>query len=192
MLQLDTAFIGAVAGIVALIAYIPYFVAILRRQTKPNRATWWIWAIVDGLALESYQAVGATNTLWVPAVFFFGSLVVALMSLRYGEKGWHKLDKWCLGLASVSIVVRFVFKEPFFALCLNLFILMLGALPTIRKSWTDPAGEDKLAWTLFLVCCIINMFAIDKWNFEKAGLPIYALVTDIIIVVFLLLPRKKN
>jgi len=42
--------LGLIAGIIAFLAYVVYIISIFRGGSKPNRATWWIWAFM-GLIL---------------------------------------------------------------------------------------------------------------------------------------------
>jgi len=54
---------GYLAGFFFILAFVPYFVQTLNRQTKPNRATWLIWTILGVLIFASYKSVGAENTI---------------------------------------------------------------------------------------------------------------------------------
>lgn len=63
---------GLAAGALALVAYIPYVVSILRGNTKPNRATWFIWAVIGAILGASYYASGAEHTAWVTVGYFLG------------------------------------------------------------------------------------------------------------------------
>ncbi len=74
--------LGMIAGIIAISGYIPYIYSILKGQTRPNRATWFIWTIVGGLLAFSYMAEGDQHSIWLPLGYFFGPLITAILSLR--------------------------------------------------------------------------------------------------------------
>ena len=76
--------LGIIAGIIAFLAYIVYLISILRGKTKPNRATWWIWAFMGLVVGLSYHSSGAVNTIWVPYVEFLGPFSIAILSIKYG------------------------------------------------------------------------------------------------------------
>lgn len=180
------ALFGKVAGAVSLLAFVPYIVSILRRQSRPNRATWWIWAVLGTLLGASYYASGATHTVWVPVSYFVGPLTVAVLSVRYGEGGWSRFDRWCLVGAGVSLVLWWAFSTPLVALVLLLTIDLAGGLPTIRKSYLDPESEDSLTWCLFLAGNTLNLFAVTTWSFALASYPVYMFLGSGVITVLVL------
>lgn len=187
-----TAISGRVAGIISLVAFIPYILAILRGKTKPNRATWWIWTVVGLMLGASYYSSGANHTIWVPISYIIGPFVIAIMSIKYGEGGWTRFDKNCLLGAGVSLVLWWIFSSPLTALIINLLIDLMGALPTIRKAYHNPESEDRTAWTLFFVGNIINLFAVETWTFAISIYPIYMFLVNGVITTLVLVRRQKD
>ncbi len=184
--------LGIVAGIIALFAYIVYVISIFRGGSKPNRATWWIWAFMGLVLALSYQFSGAGNTIWVPYVEFLGPFTIALLSLKYGEGGLSdKTDLFCLFGAIFSVILWIIFDNPTIALVTNLAIDSFAIVPTIKKSYLRPEGEDFWAWFGTGVADSLNMFAVEKFTFAILVYPIYMLVSDLIII-FILLLRKKG
>lgn len=184
-------FLGRTAGVISFAAFIPYVIAILRRETKPNRATWWIWTIVGFMLGASYYFSGANQTIWVPVSYIIGPFFIAILSIKYGEGGWTRFDRNCLLGTGVSLILWWVFNSSLIALLINIFIDLIGALPTIKKSYREPEKEDETAWILFFLGNIINLFAIETWKFAIIIYPIYMLLccgTITVLVIF----RKPN
>ena len=185
------AVLGMIAGIIAFVAYIVYIISILRNKTKPNRATWWIWAFMGLVVGLSYYASGAENTIWVPVVEFIGPLSIALLSIKYGEGGLdNKTDLICLFGAVFSIILWIIFNNPVVALVTNLVVDSFAIIPTIKKSYLRPEGEDFWAWFGTGLADSLNMFAVEKFTFAILVYPIYMLVSDLIIILILLLKKK--
>ncbi|MFA5188375.1 MAG: hypothetical protein WC460_03365 [Patescibacteria group bacterium] len=183
---------GKLAGIISLCAFLPYIIAILRKQTKPNRASWWIWSAVGLMLGASYFSSGARNTIWVPVSYIIGPLTIAFLSIPYGEGGWNRFDRYCLIISALSIVLWISFKNPLIALLINLSMDTLGGLPTMRKSYKNPEGEDKLAWTLFSTGNLVNIFAIETIKFSIMIYPIWMFICPCGIITLLVLwPRNK-
>ncbi|MDD5543822.1 MAG: hypothetical protein PHX83_11665 [Acidobacteriia bacterium] len=178
------------AGLIALMAFIPYIFTTLRGQTKPNRATWWIWTVVGALLAASYYAVGARQTIWVPLSYVAGPFVIALLSFKFGEGGWSRLDQFSIAGAGISLLLWILTSRPLFALLLNLLIDFWGALPTLRKAYLRPEGEDRLAWSLFFVGNSLNFFAVDNWKWTVLIYPVYLLALSVTMLLFLFLPRR--
>jgi len=182
--------LGIVAGIIAFSAYIVYIVSIFRGKTKPNRATWWIWAFMGFVLALSYYFSGAHNTIWVPIVEFIGPLLIAVLSLKYGEGGLkNKTDLVCITGAFISILLWIIFDNPILALVTNLIIDTFALIPTIKKVYLRPEGEDFNAWLVTGIADSMNLFALEKFTFGVMVYPIYMLISDLIIL--LLLVRKK-
>ncbi len=163
---------GKLAGIISLSAYIPYIVSILRKETKPNRASWIIWAIVSTIIALSYREAGASYAFLAPVGYVIGSTTVFILSIRYGVGGWTPFDRKCLIGAAISLVVWQIFDSPMSALLINLFINLLGTLPTARKAWYQPETEDKVFWSLVFLGSIVNLFAVENWTFSMAVYPV--------------------
>lgn len=187
-----TAIAGKVAGIVSLVAFVPYILAILRGETKPNRASWWIWTVVGFMLGASYFSSGANHTIWVPVSFIIGPLAIIILSIKYGEGGWTRFDRYCLIGAGVSVVLWWMFSSPLIALFINLFIDFMGALPTIRKAYNEPESEDRTAWMLFFAGNIVNLFAVESWTLTIAAYPIYMFFASGLITVFIFIRRNHK
>src|SRR3989344_2571178 len=185
------AVLGIVAGVIAFLAYIVYVISIFRGGSKPNRATWWIWSFMGLVLALSYQFSGASNTIWVPYVEFLGPLIIAILSIKYGEGGLdNKTDLICLLGATISIILWIIFKNPVVALITNLAVDSFAIVPTIKKSYLRPEGEDFWAWFGTGLADSLNMFAVERFSFAILIYPIYMLVSDLIIIVILLFKKK--
>jgi hypothetical protein len=183
---------GIAAAVISVAAFVPYLISILRGKTVPSRATWIIWTAVNLLILLSYRASGAQSTLWIPVVYLCGTAIVMLLSLKYGEGGWSRLDRTCIILAGASVPAWLVFREPLVALCINIFIDFLGALPTVRKAYREPGKEDKLAWGLYLIANVVYLGAVEQWTFRIAIYPVYLFVASTTISALVFWPRKRT
>ncbi|MDP3999134.1 MAG: hypothetical protein Q8P76_00890 [bacterium] len=187
-----TAIAGIAAGILALAAFIPYVISILKNQTRPSRATWFIWAIQDILTLASYYASGAKETIWVPIGFTIGATTSAALSVKYGERGWSKLDIACLIGAGISIPTWLMLNDPLIVLLINLFIAVIGVIPTLKKAHLDPASENKPTWILFVISALFNLFAVEEWKFAIVIYPIVIALIDGSVAAVVFWPRRKN
>jgi len=183
--------LGVVAGVIAFLAYIVYIVSIFRGRSKPNRVTWWIWAFMGLVLALSYQFSGAVNTIWVPYVEFLGPFSIALLSIKYGEGGLtNKTDLFSFLGAVISIILWIIFDNPVIALVTSLAVDSFAIIPTIKKSYLRPEGEDFWAWFGTGLADSLNMFAGEKFTFAILVYPIYMLVSDLIIIFILLLKKK--
>ncbi len=178
--------VGLLAGIISLFAYLPYIKSTIQKETRPSRSSWWIWSLVGLLIIFSYYSVGARSTIWVPLVFFLGPLTVAILSIRFGEgTGLNKIDKMCLWGSLLSLIMWIIFKSAVLALFINIFIDLLGFLPTLQKTFKNPLYESKISWILFFTGSILNLLAIKIFSVPITAYPVYMIVMDIIMLFLL-------
>ncbi|MBU1166116.1 hypothetical protein KKF81_04145 [Candidatus Micrarchaeota archaeon] len=192
MFGIETDIIGKIAGIVALAAFVPYIYSTLKGKTKPNRATWWIWTLVSFIIAGSYFDVGARETIWVAISYIVGPVIMAILSLKYGEGGWNKFDRFCVLGALAGFVLWILFDAPLIALLLTIFIDFVGFLPTYKKAYHNPWGESKLAWIIFVAADLLNVFAIETLAFGIVIYPVYMLIVEAPVLFLLFRKRKKN
>lgn len=184
--------IGQIAGLLSFFAYTIYILAILRGETKPARATWWILATVGLITMASYKASGAEDTIWVVVGDFAGVICIAILSLWYGVGGAEKSDIFCFIGAGLSLWLWWYFDSPFVALVTNLVVDCFAAIPTIVKTIKEPELEDRPAWTLTVAANVVSLFAVERWIIAIWIYPVYTLIIDGIVWALLFRkPRNK-
>jgi hypothetical protein len=178
--------VGGVAGFLSFFCFLPYIVTILQCKTRPNRASWWIWA-TNGLILStSYYSAGASNTIWALISAVIAQFIIAVLSLKYGEGGWNRFDRACLSSAGISLLLWWRFNSPLIAIVFTIVIDFLGALPTFKKSYYEPEKEDLLTWILYVAASLLNLLAIEHWSFAILVPPLYVFCVNTSIVALLL------
>ncbi|MFN7991780.1 MAG: hypothetical protein U0R44_06515 [Candidatus Micrarchaeia archaeon] len=185
----DQSIFGIVAGILSFAAFIPYILAILKNKNRPNRATWLIWTVLGLVLLASYIAVGATDTIWVPIGNQIGFFIIVALSVRHGEGGVNRFDIACLLGAVLGLVSWWLSDSPLVALLMTIAVDLIGALPTIKKSYLDPGSENITTWLLFSIANFINILAIGSWTIGIAAYPAYLFLISLLI--FLILCIRK-
>ncbi|MBD3210500.1 hypothetical protein GF318_03915 [Candidatus Micrarchaeota archaeon] len=183
---------GMAAAVLGFIAFIPYVISILKGKSAPNRATWWIWTFLGVIISASYFSVGATDSALVTISFVVGPFITALLSLKYGEGGWNRFDASCVAGALLGALLWWLFSAPVIALVLTIFIDGMGLLPTVKKAYFRPQSEDSLAWALFFVSALLNLFAIEQWSFEVAVYPVYIFLLESTVLLLLLRPKLEK
>ena len=182
---------GAAAGLFGFLAFVLYYISILKGKTRPNRATWFILTVVGALIALSYYASGARETLWVPVSYVIGPFIAFLLSIKYGVGGWTPFDRLCLFGCFVSIIFWKVSHSPEITLFLNILIDFFGILPTIKKSYLDPLSEDRTAWSMTVFASVLNIFAVGSWTLVIGVYPVYMLFFNGLIVALLFFSPKK-
>lgn len=161
---------GVVSGVLFFAAFVPYIRAIMRRETKPSKASWIIWATLDTTTFAGMWAVGALNGQILGAIA--GAWTVVALTFKFGTPGWSKLDKFCLAGAALGIALWVAFSDPVLAIVTNMTVLVIGAIPTFASAWRDPSRENRAAWTTYWVSCVCAVIAIPHWTLADAAQPL--------------------
>src|SRR5688572_397041 len=90
------ALFGVTSGVLSLVGLLLYARGVVAGPSKPSRATWLIWTLNSILLLTSYDASGAKETIWLAGGYAAGCFVIAMLTIKFGEGGWSRLDRICL------------------------------------------------------------------------------------------------
>ncbi|MES2213894.1 MAG: hypothetical protein V4465_00675 [Patescibacteria group bacterium] len=181
---------GLLAGITSFASFLLYYISIVRGKTIPNRATWFILTVVGTLICTSYYSLGARDTIWIPVSYVIGPLITFLLSIKYGEGGWTNFDRWCLFGSGVSLFFWWLFDSALLALLINILIDLFGMLPTLRKSYLRKESEEPFPWLITFLSCMLNILAIETWDFSIWIYPIYMLIINGAVFLLLYYPEK--
>jgi len=183
-MPLDISFtLGIIAGVISALAYLIYFRSILKGESKPSRVTWWIWTFMGAILAASYYASGARDTIWAPIVEFVGPLLTAILAIKYGEGGIEsKTDVFCFVGGVLSILIWVIFDAPIVTLVMNLLIDGFAIIPTIKKSYERPDGENVWAWLGTAIGDGVNIFASEKLVFAILVYPIWMFLVDMVVI----------
>ena|SRR3989338_4902891 len=167
---------NALAGILILVAFVPYIWAIISGQTVPSPVSWTIWASVDTLTLVAMKKEKAVTGQLSGAVV--GAWIVMVLAVIYGVPEIGYVEWVSIAGAVTGIVLWQKTGNPILAIICTQAALLAGAVPTLHKAYLNPFEEDPLTWTLWEVSCICAIKAIPKWNLANALQPLTFLTID--------------
>jgi len=182
---------GVIAGILSVVAFVPYTYSIIKGETKPARATWFIWTAVTIILFLSYEHVGGGAAVWLSLGYIIGVGATALLSIKYGTGGWSMLDRISIIISALAILGWWVTGSALVALLMTMCADVFGGIPTIEHSYHHPEEENKLGWIIGFSANVINLFAIEKWDFSHAAYPIYLFLMVGLITFLVIVPRHK-
>jgi hypothetical protein len=180
---------GQIAAVIAALQVVPYVWSILRGHTRPSRASYAIWSVIQTIELISYIAAGATTTKWALLVLTINAVIIFCLSLKYGMGGRNKFDIPCLVLAAVAIVLWVTTDNPALAVYMSTFAGFVGYLPTIKKSYLLPRTENTLSWGMYVVAATLNVAALTSLKPAIALPPLFGLGLSVVVTSLLVFPR---
>lgn len=168
-----------------------YVRAIFRGTTRPSRSTFWVWTLVQALSAASYFASGGGAAALLPLSYAIWFFVIAVLSVRYGDHAWTRLDTGVLVGAFVSAGAWWASGSSELGLIFLMLTDFAGAIPTILKSRHCPEHEDRTAWILTLVANLVDLPAVGARTVLNLVYPLYLFAVNSTIVYFLVQPRKS-
>jgi hypothetical protein len=183
---------GIVSGLLAIVAVIPYIRDIIKKTTRPERASWLIWTVLGGIAFFSQLAKGATNSLWMTGLSTLCVLVVFLLSLKHGEGGLVKRDIAALLFAFLGLVLWYFTKDATVALLIVIAVDLSGSVLTIIKSYKDPESETMSTWVLASISGLFGTLSVGSFNWVLLMYPLYILLANSAVTVAILLGKRNK
>ena len=184
-------FLAALTTLFLLTAFIPYLRDMLRGKTKPERASWFIWAVLGSIALFSQYAEGAHWSLILPTLDTFFGIVIFFLAIPYGMGGFTRRDTVSLLIACLGLLAWAITKQPLVALLIVIGIDMTGTYLTVAKAYEHPETETMFSWVMTALAGIPALIAVGNWTFSLAIYPLYIVIANGIVPVAMYLGKAK-
>ncbi|MDD5437587.1 MAG: hypothetical protein PHC70_00370 [Patescibacteria group bacterium] len=184
-------FFGYISAVLSILMIIPYVRDILKKKTRPERASWFIWTVLGFIAFASQLAKGATHSLWLTAGQTLAVLVVFILSIKFGTGGLVSRDIKALIAAGFGLFMWYITSEPLFALVMVIFVDGTGTLLTAIKAYQEPETETLITWLISGTSGIFGVLAVGNFDPVLVAYPVYIVAANFIIASLLLLGRKR-
>jgi len=184
---------GILSGLLSTAAYVPYIIDTLKKKTSPERASWLIWSTLGSIAFFSQVYEGATDSLWLAGVQVSGTIVVFLLSLKYGAGEYFSTkNKSIFIIAAGALVAWYYTESASYALAITIGISLLGGAITVQKAFQSPESETMSTWIVCLLASICAVLSVGKFDLIILAYPLYLLTLYGAIVVAMLLGRMRD
>lgn len=174
---------SALALVFGIGCFVPYIMAIIRKKTKPMKATWLIWASLDTITIAGMSIENSINGQILAAVI--GAWIVFFLSLRFGIAGWTRLDMICLVSVGASILFWWLFNSPLLGIVICLLANFIGSIPTVCSVWKNANHENKLAWVLGTIASMCALGSISNWTLSHYAQPVSFLAVQVLMLYLL-------
>lgn len=177
--------LAELAGALALAAFVPYLVGILKGQIQPKLSSWFVFATMDVLTLVGVLNMDPRPAIFVPLGFTIGAVSVFLLALtKNRDRSLSRLDKISLSFAAVGLALFVVTGDGLFGVLAGLAAMLVGAIPTIMQLWREPEKEGFWAWVLFGLSAIANLFASENHtDFQTFVFPLVIAMINIPVMM---------
>lgn len=181
---------GVFSALLSTYAFLPYIRDTLRRQTRPQRASWFIWSVLGSISLFSQIYEGATASLWFAGAQVGGTLVVCILSIWRGAGSFlNKCDACVLLGAAIGLVAWYATSSSVYALAISIGISLLGGSVTVMKAYRAPASETMTTWACSFLASGFALLAIGRVDPVLMAYPAYLLLLNGAIMLAIVLGR---
>lgn len=181
-----------ISSLIALISPIVYAKAIFKGEAKPHRTTRLILLLITSLATASLFAQHDTVAIWLAGVSTLQSILIFVLSIKYGMGGWEKRDLVCLLIAFLGIVLWQTTKNPVIALYASIAADFTGMIPALIKTYQFPKTEIWTFYALDTVAAVFSMIAVKNFTPQELSYPAYILIINFIMVLFITRPHHQG
>lgn len=156
----------------------------LRGKTKPNRVTWFLWALAPLIAFSAEIKQGVGLLALMTFVAGFNPLLIFCASFVNRKSLWKltRLDMVCGILSVLGIILWQLTGSGNVAIFFSVLADCLAGIPTLVKSYRAPETETYLPFLFGAVNAGITLLALDSWTFAGWGFPVYILVMCLVLV----------
>lgn len=183
---------AGLAAVLAIIGNIPYIADILRGRVKPHAYTWFVWTIVSGIIFFGQHAKGAGIGALPTAASEIFTLIIFLLSLKFGFKRITKTDTFFLLLALGGVIPWMFTSDPTVSVIVAVGIDLVAFIPTLRKTWLEPKTETPVLFASNVIRHILALFSLQAYNIATTLHSIAMILTNSLMTIFLLRGKNKR
>lgn len=178
---------GSIAIILSLVGYIPYLRDVFGGKTKPHAFSWIVWTVITFIVGIAQLAAGAGWGTVHNLVTGIICLVIVFFALRNKDKDIKRIDVYLFCAALTAIPLWVVTKNPTYSIIMITVIDILAFIPTLRKTWHDPASETLISYVLAGIKYCVAIVAISVYGLSTLLYPIALIVMNVAIVSIIVL-----
>lgn len=185
------AVLGILSIVLQFLSFIQYDIDILCRRTKPERAGFWIFALLDTVTLATQLTRGFSWSALLIAVSLLNALFVAFLSIKLGYGRFKKRDLISILIAVIGVVLWLITDEPIIAIIIVIAVDVAGFWLIVVKSWHKPQSETYVAWLLAGVSAVLAVIATGTLDLVVTGYVLYSAIANIGLALMLLYRKRR-
>ena len=174
-----------VGTIIAVIGSFSYLVDTVKGKVKPNRVSFFLWALAPLIAFvaELKQGVGLLALMTFTVGFLPLTTFCASFVNKQAEWKLTRFDFACGAFSLIGLLLWYLTKSGNVAIVFSILADGLAALPTVVKSFNFPETENVWAYFSGSLSATIPLLTVKVWDLPNVGFPLYILLISLVISV---------
>lgn len=165
-----------------IIGGLGYLIDTLKGKTKPNKVTWFFWALAPLIAFAAQIQQGVGLSAWMTFSVGFSPLLIFVASFINKNSEWKitRFDIICGALSLCGLILWSLTRVGNVAIIFSILADLLAAIPTFVKAVKAPETESSLIYLLSGINGAIALLTLQTWTFEYHGFPLYILLFNVV------------
>jgi hypothetical protein len=174
--------LAAVSALLTAACVVPYLRDIARGTTRPQRVSWFIYAVLSIVAAVSQFVAGEHAGAYLASGSAIGFTAVFIASIRRGEGGASRLDQFSLALASIGVVLSIVVEQPMIAVIAVVVAEQSATFLTAAKASRDPSSETAITWVMDGLAGTTAIAAVASFSPSELLYPIHHTCVNLFVL----------
>lgn len=159
----------------------------LQGRTKPNRVTWFLWALAPLIAFAAQLGEGVVWQALMTFMVGFGPLLIFIASFMNKKAFWDitKLDVACGIISIFALVLWFATGTGTVAIVFSILADLIAGIPTLIKAFNQPETEHHSVFRNGALSAAITLLTLKTWTVASAAFAMYIFVICAVLYVLI-------
>lgn len=183
-----------VGALFNLVGSATYAFNTIKGKTKPNRVTWFLWALAPLIAFAAQLNEGVTWAALMTFMVGFGPLIIFISSFVNRKAYWKitKLDIVCGGVSLLALVLWLITGQGVLAIIFSILADFIAGVPTLVKAFNEPETEHHSVFRNGAISATITLLTITEWTFANYAFAVYILLICLTLYTLIRFKVGKN
>lgn len=163
----------AAAAALTALSVVPYTVAIRRGTLRPQRTSWFVFAVLSTVATATQFASGGGSGAWLSLGSAIGFAAVAALAVRAGVGGRAPGDVVTIGLTAASVTVWLATGRPLLGTAAVVVAELAAIVLTVRKEVAMPGSERPETWAIDAAAGVLALAAVPAMTTGHVLYPLH-------------------
>lgn len=186
-------FFSLLAGVLTILAFLPYIRAILRGHARPHVLSWIIWGSTTFVVFLAQLSDGAGVGAWPIGLSGLITLAVAGLAFRHrGDISIKRIDYLFLVAAFSALPFWYFTSNPLWAVSILTLVDLLGFGPTFRKGYDHPHQDSLVFFMLMTIRNLLVVAALQHYSATTVMFPASIAVACMAYIVMVMYRRADR
>jgi hypothetical protein len=173
------------AAVASLFAAFAYIHSMFKGGAKPNRVSWFMWAVAPFIATAASISSGVTWPVLPVFMAGFSPFLIFAASFLTKKAYWKisTFDYSCGALSVLALILWALTENPNVAIVFAMASDASASIPTLTKAWAHPETESVWPFLIGAFGASASLIASTLWIFSEYAFPAYLLIVNIIVLL---------